>query len=162
MRRPIMLAVLLALAASLLPATGASARVVSDTTIVLGRSIGDGVLLRTKTRLERKLGQGRLVKRTRNELGRFATYRYPAKDLDVTYRGSTAVAVLTKEGRYGTTKGLGVGARKRDLQRAYPSLRCQTARLCTIGQLRPGARVTDFRLDTRGTVVSVMVGIVLD
>ena len=44
MRRPLMLALLLVLGASLLPAAPASARVVSDTTIVLGRSIGDGVL----------------------------------------------------------------------------------------------------------------------
>jgi hypothetical protein len=127
---------------------------------VLGRSIGDGVLTRTKARLERKLGKGRLVKSVRSGGVRFVTYRYPAKDLDVTYRGSKAVAVLTKEGRYGTTKGLGVGAAKRDLQRAYRSLRCSTTRRCTIGKLKRNARFTDFRLSKRGKVVSVMVGIV--
>jgi hypothetical protein len=155
-----MLALLLVLGASLLPAAPASARVVSDTTIVLGRSIGDGVLARSKAKLERKLGKGRLVKTTRNADGRFVTYRYPAKDLDVTYRRSIAMAVLTKEGRYGTTKGLGVGATKRDLQRAYRSLRCPRTTLCTIGKLRSGSRITDFRLNKRGKVVSVMVGIV--
>jgi hypothetical protein len=161
MRRPLMLALLLALGATLLPAAPAGA-VVSDTTIRLGRSIGDGVLLQSKARLDRKLGKGRLVKRARTSFGTLVTYRYAAKDLDVTYRRSKAVLILTKEGRYGTTKGLGVGASKRDLQRGYRSLRCRTKRVCTLGKLRPNARVTDFRLNKRGKVVSVMVGIVLD
>jgi hypothetical protein len=157
-----MLAVLVALVASLLPAAAASARVASWTAIVPGHSIGDGVLLKSRATLERKLGDGQVVKRTRNDLGRFTTVRYADKRIDVTYRGTTAFMVLTEDGRYGTPKGIGVGATKAELKRAYPAVRCPSARLCSLGRALPGARITDFRLTRKGKVLSVMVGVVPD
>jgi hypothetical protein len=152
--------VLAALVAALLPST-ASARVISDTTIVLGRAIGDGVVGKSRANLERKLGAGKVLRRFTNDFGTFTTVRYADKDIDVKYLGNSSVEVTTKDGRYGTVKGLGVGARKADLRRAYPSIKC-SGRICTIGRQVGGARVTDFRLTRQGAVMSVTVGVIVD
>lgn len=161
MRRLLLITVLGALACAGLP-SAATARVLDETTIVPGRAIGQASVLGARVRIEERIGAGRLVKSVRTDFGRLVTYRY-ATGVDVTYRRGVAVAVLTKDRRYGTKKGIGVGATKADLRRTYPSLDCLSATLCTLGELVPGARVTDFRFAKgRSKVVSVLVGVVLD
>ena len=161
MRRIAMLCVLGALAATALLPSTAGARVIEDTTIVLGRSIGKATLLTSKTKLDGRLGPGRVIKRTTNDLGTFTTVRYAGHHVDVMYRGSQSVFAKTTSPHYGTTKGIYVTASKADLKRTYPAAKCPTATLCTLGRLNPGNRVTEFRLK-RGKITSIGVGIVLD
>lgn len=162
MRRIATLCAVGALAAmALLPST-AGARVLDDTTIVLGTSIGKARLLVSKTKLDDRLGSGRVIKRTTNDLGTFTTVRYAGHHVDVTYRGSQSVFVKTTSPHYGTTKGIYVTASKADLKRTYPAAKCPTATLCTLGKLEPGKRVTEFRLNRGGKIISIGVGIVLD
>jgi hypothetical protein len=161
MRRIAILCVLGALAALVVVPSTAGARVLDNTTIVLGTSIGKATLGTSKTKLDGRLGPGRVVKRTTNDLGTFVTVRYADHHVDVMYRGSQSVFVKTTSAHYGTTKGIYVGAKKADIKRAYPTARCPTATLCTIGKFEPGKRVTEFRLK-RSTITSIGVGIVLD
>jgi hypothetical protein len=135
--------------------------VLDNTTIVLGTSIGKATLGTSKTKLDGRLGPGRVVKRTTNDLGRFVTVRYADHHVDVMYRGSRSVFVKTTSSRYGTTKGIYVGATRADLKRTYSAAKCPTATLCTIGKFTPGKRVTEFRLK-RNKIISIGVGIVLD
>ena len=161
MRRIASLCILGVLAATAVVPSTAGARVIEDTTIVLGTSIGKATVGTSKTKLDGRLGPGRVIKRTTNDLGTFTTVRYADHHVDVMYRGSQSVLVTTTSPHYGTTKGIYVTATKADLKRTYPAAKCPTATLCTLGRFTPGSRVTEFRLK-RGTITSIGVGIVLD
>ena len=148
-------------ATALLPST-AGARVLDDTTIVLGTSIGKARLLASKTKLDDRLGSGRVIKRTTNDLGTFTTVRYAGHHVDVTYRGSQSVFVKTTSPHYGTTKGIYVTASKADLKRTYPAAKCPTATLCTLGKLQARQARDGVPPEPRGKIISIGVGIVLD
>jgi hypothetical protein len=155
---------LVALAAAVAaPAPAASAWALDPTLIVPGRAIGKATLFASRATIDGRLGRGLLVKSVRTDFGRLVTYRYVGRGVDVTYRAGRAVAIRTEDRRYETRGGIRVGSTRAALKRTYGSLHCPTATICTVGELLPGARVTDFRL-TRRThrVVSVLVGVVLD
>ena len=161
MRRIASLCIVGALAATALVPATAGARVLDNTTIVLGTSIGKATVGTSKTKLDGRLGQGRVIKRTTNDLGTFTTVRYVNHHVDVMYRGSQSVLVTTTSAHYGTTRGIYVTATRADLKRTYPAAKCPTATLCTLGRFKPGNRVTEFRLK-RSKISSIGVGIVLD
>src|SRR4029079_15704098 len=127
MRRIASLCVVGALAATALVPATAGARVLDNTTIVLGTSIGKATVGTSKTKLDGRLSPGRVIKRTTNDLGRFTTVRYADHHVDVMYRGSQSVLVTTTSPHYGTTKGIYVTATKADLKRTYPAAHGPTA-----------------------------------
>ena len=142
-------------------AAAAGARVLDNTTIVLGTSIGKATVGTSKTKLDGRLGPGSRDQahdqRPRPVHDR-ALRRPPRR------RHVPRLAVGARdddEPHYGTTKGIYVTATKADLKRTYPAAKCPTATLCTLGRFKPGNRVTEFRLK-RGTITSIGVGIVLD
>ena len=161
MRRLVLIAALAALACLAGP-PAASARALDPTAIVPGRAIGKASVLGARVNIEQRIGPGRLVESVRTDFGRLVTYRY-VTGVDVTYRRGVAIAVLTKDARFETRKGIKVGSTRAALRRTYPSLKCPSTRLCTLGEPLPGARVTDFRFAKgKNRVISVLVGIVLD
>ena len=150
----------LAIAASIgAPVASAAA---TDEPIRLGRSIGpvavgDGVRAVGAT-----LGRGRLVERASSPFGPVVVRAYPSQGLRVTFTGGRATYVQARFARYRTTRGVRVGAGLAALRRAYPGVARLAPRLWMLGRLRPGGRVTDFRLGGDGRIREIGVGVVLD
>jgi hypothetical protein len=165
MRRRLFSSALGATLAVLLVAGSACA---AKPTMVLGRSMAGVRLGDNLARLHEVLGEPRAVHHVANEItgteridvyGRLAFGSFPSAEAeaDVFYMQTTRRSIRT-------ASGIGVGTRKRRLEREFPSMSCY-GRTCAVvvggGLQTIGKRVTDFRM-RGGRVKVVSIGRVID
>lgn len=160
--RPAIAAGATALALLLVPSV-ASARIVPGSSIAgvkLGASVED---------VRGVLGTPRRISHPSNEItGTTTVYAY--RGLTVTFgpgsaAEATVIAVSSGRRAERTARGIGVGSSRGALRRAYPKVRCEAVgrrAVCTLGALKPGARVTTFRIAASNRVGRVEVGLVID
>lgn len=137
--------------------------------IVLQRGIAGVRLSMKAANVIGKKGRPDSDRNVPNEiLGQQRVMRYGKTKVAFNGTGNRArvSAVITRSHRQRTAEGIGVGSRESALKKANPKARCRTEygfRHCTIGNVRPGARVTEFRIKRRtDRVKQVTVGIVID
>jgi hypothetical protein len=100
-------------------------------------------------------------------VGPTRVYRYPTFTAQFDGKGTAArvFSVYTKTGAERTKRGIGVGSRRADVAAKVPGVTCKREsglHHCIIGKLLPGRTITDFLLNGKGRVKSVVVGIVVD
>jgi hypothetical protein len=151
MRRLVLMLILAtAMAAALTSPAGA--------TIIPGRSIAGVELGDSRATVRSILGDPLSIRRGRNDFGRWTDFRY--FKLVITFQGNRgATALRTTRGFERTPRGVGVGAPRANVI-AEEGARCE-GRICTVGTLAAGERVTAFFLRS-GRVSSIIVGIVID
>jgi len=147
-------------------AVPAGARIVPGTGMA-GVAIGD-----CEASVRGKLGRPGSVTRRSDFAGPSSNWRYSKRGLRVTFRSGAScqavTAISTDRGFERTAEGIGKGSRRTTLRARLRGERCRTYRVpepvrsCTLGAFRPGRVVTDFRIDSRARVSSVLVGIVID
>ncbi|WP_320670403.1 hypothetical protein [Patulibacter defluvii] len=150
-------------AALLVAASPAAARIVPGSSIA-GVRLGAGV-----QDVRDRLGPPTRITHPASEItGNLTVYAY--RGLTVTFGPGDpgdAKVISVSSGRRAerTAAGIGVGSARSALRRAYPRLRCAAVgrrSVCTLGTLRPGARVTTFRISAGHRVSRVEVGLVID
>ncbi len=151
------------LAAAGLVLSSVPAQAGSDT-IKVGVGISGVKVGHKKKTVVRKLGQPLHVQKGRNDDGPYQVLTYPHA-LSVTLVRKYVTNVVTVGAKQRTSKGIGVGSTKAELTSAY-SVSCQRVaterhlKSCTIGEMKPGEIVTDFRL-SRNVIHWVGIGTVL-
>ena len=119
----------------------------------------------TQDEMRAKLGTPQRVKQGLNDFGPYTQFSY-AHAITVTFQGNRHVTGISTRGRSErTTRGIGVGSVEDDVRAKVAHVRCETlsgVRLCHVGSFDAGRRVTVFRMDSRGRVVTVTVSIVID
>lgn len=158
----------LLLGATLVALLTAGAASAAEPSLVLGRSMAGVRLGDSLARLHRVLGEPKAVRHVRNEItgterldiyGRlvFGSFPSPEPEATVLYMQTTRRSIRT-------ASGIGVGTRKRQLEREFPSMTCY-GRTCAVvaggGLQTIGKRVTDFRMHN-GRVKIVSIGRVID
>lgn len=104
----------------------------------------------------------------RNEImGRTRVYKYGLTYIVFGGAGedATVVSLSTRSRHERTRRGVGVGSTRRVVSQRVPGARCRVefgVDHCYVGSFRPGTRVTDFRIGSRGRVRQVVVGFVID
>jgi hypothetical protein len=139
------LTVLAACLASLVWVGAASALIVPQ------RSIAGIALNMTRPEVRAAKGDPLRVVHGTNDFGDYTIFKYGR--LKVTFQGNAgATAVATSRPGQHTSKGIHVGSTEAELAAVYPHLHCRTEsgdfRHCWTGGLRPGNRVTDYRITT--------------
>ncbi|MDQ3725318.1 MAG: hypothetical protein M3335_05445 [Actinomycetota bacterium] len=123
-----------------------------------GVALGDSV-----TRLHQILGPPKAVRNERNEITGSVRIDIYGK-LAFTSYGGTILGMKTTRRSIRTASGIGVGTRKRRLERKFPNLSCYR-HVCSIvaggGVATIGKRVTVFRV-RNGVTRSVLIGRVID
>lgn len=109
----------------------------------------DKVKLRqTEKQVKAAAGKPRAIFRTTNSAGESTQWMYPS--FSVFFQSGTRVtSVLTFSRSQRTKAGIGVGSTEAEVVAAYPKVDCQDTgrfRLCTLGVLRPGGRITNFSM----------------
>ena len=128
---------------------------------IAGVKVGDTIAL-----VRNELGPPSRLIQGRNDFGPYSQLLYTPLKLEVFSQGRRVVThVTTKNREERTAGGLGVGSTYSAVRAAFRTEHCESAgpgqRLCNIGALRVGRKVTTFRF-TNLRVVSVSVGTVLD
>lgn len=135
----------------------------AEAAIQLDRGIAGARIGNTRAEVRAALGKPK-VRTGTNDFGRWVRYRYPG-GIEVFFQGGRRVTSVSTSGLGDRTAGgIGVGTSEARLRAAIKRVRCETVqsvRICLTGQLRPGRRVTDFRI-VDGRVARVTVGIVID
>jgi hypothetical protein len=147
------------LAAVLLVPASASADVVPQKSIM-------GVELQmTRAQVKAVAGKPDRVRTRRHEIiGSVRVLTYGKTKVTIARR-SGVISVFTRSRRQRTANGVGVGTRKRVLRRKLQNERCRNDsgfHRCWIGRFRPGRTVTEFRLNDRNRVKSVILAAVID
>jgi hypothetical protein len=151
------LTALLALAALALVPASAGAM------IQIQRGIAGARLNNTPAQVRAALGKPKRVIKKTNFFGPYTQYRYFG-GITVTFQGRRNVTDVATTGLGDrTARGIGVGSTEQALKNRVPGVHCLAGvpRICLVGQLLPGRRVTDFRI-RGGKVTSVSVGFVID
>jgi hypothetical protein len=164
-RRLTPLALMVILAVLLIAAPASAAR----PSLVLGRSMEGVRLGDSLARLHRILGEPKAVRQVHNEIAGterldiygglvFGSFPSPESEEGVIFFMQTTRRSIR------SATGIGVGTRKRRLEREFPSMSCY-GRTCAIvvggGLQTIGKRVTDFRMHN-GRVKIVSIGRVID
>src|SRR6187200_846076 len=82
--------------------------------------------------------------------------------------GLELTSIRTRSGIERTKEGVGKGTKRKDLRAKLRGEKCRTFRhpkritICWLGSMTPSKPVTEFRIDSRGRVNNVRVGIVID
>jgi hypothetical protein len=148
---------LLALAALLLAAPAAGAR------IVVGKGIAGARLQMSKGQVRRAVGQPNRVVHASNDFGPYTEYVYTSRRLRVFFQsGNRVTSMATRSSAERTDAGVGVGSTRADVTTGVPHVHCSGG-ICQVGRSLPGRRVTAFFLNhARTKVVRVLIGFVID
>lgn len=119
----------------------------------------------TQKQVRGVLDEPRKINRGRNDFSRFTEFIYKPR-LRVFFQGNTRVtSISTSSSDERTRKDVGVGSTEAQVQAGVNRVVCETLdgrRICHRGSFTAGKRVTEFRLNHRGKVKRVVVGIVID
>lgn len=151
----------LALALALAVPATAAAKIVVNVSIA-GVKPGDSL-----TAVRNTLGTPSSVRNGSNDFGPYSELRYASRGLSVFSQGKrVATSIETRSARERTAGGLGVGSTLSAVRAAFRREQCSAlngkVRLCNVGALVAGRRVTTFRFTTSGKVNEVSVGVVID
>jgi hypothetical protein len=100
-------------------------------------------------------------------------YTYVKRGLKAEFRQGpgrclTMTSIRTTKGQERTQEGVGKGTLRKTLRAKLHGEKCQTFRhpkrisICWLGSMTPSKPVTEFRIDSKGRVNNVRVGIVID
>lgn len=148
-------AVLLAATATLAVPAAADAR------IVLGREIAGVKLLDTVEEAKAVLGEPRSEKTQKDEIqGSIQLLDFGPTDI-VAGKSGEVQAIETTSKRERLANGIGVGSTRKALRAKVRGVSCG-GRVCTVGKLVAGGRVTTFRISRKARITAISVGIVID
>jgi hypothetical protein len=110
---------------------------------------------------------------THDFAGFVSKYTYDKRGLKAEFRQGpgrclTMTSIRTTKGQERTKEGVGKGTLRRTLRAKLHGEKCQTFRhpkrisICWLGSMTPSKPVTEFRIDSKGRVNNVRVGIVID
>jgi hypothetical protein len=102
-----------------------------------------------------------------------SSYYYNAKALKLEFRtgpGECLVlsSIRTRSGEERTKEGVGKGTTRKVLRAKLKGEKCRTfklakrIRICWLGSMTPSKPLTEFRIDSKGRVNNITVGIVID
>jgi hypothetical protein len=101
------------------------------------------------------------------------TYTYVKRGLKLEFRQGpgeclTMTSIRTTKGAERTQEGVGKGTLRRTLRAKLHGEKCHTYKkpkrisICSLGSYTPSKPVTEFRIDSKGRVNNIRVGIVID
>jgi hypothetical protein len=127
------------------------------------RGIGGANLDMTQEQVFTKLGQPDRVSHPKSPIfGTYTTWYYGATSVDMFRTQDKKVFNLSTTSRSEkTSTGAGIGSTAAAVKRGVKGSRCDSKH-CWVGRFEGGRKVTDFQLSTKGRVVRVTVGYVLD
>jgi hypothetical protein len=139
-------------------------------TIVPGKGMAGVKLRDCADTVRARLGQPTKTLVTRDFTGPVVILIYKARGLRATFHFSgncqALTAISTSKGQERTAKGIGKGTGLHTLKATLKGEHCTRSkgrvRSCHLGSYRPGRVVTEFRLNTKRRVTSVLVGRVID
>jgi hypothetical protein len=140
----------------------------SQATIVPQEGMLGAKLRQTVSQVRDKLGPPDGIVFVNNEIiGRQRVYRYGKTTInfDGDGRDARVITFSTTSRRERTANDVGVGSRRATVDRKVARSTCKVefgVDHCYVGSFRPGRRVTDFLIGSRGRVTRVVVGIVID
>jgi hypothetical protein len=157
----------LSLVLVLLAAASASA------TIVPGKGMAGVQLGQCQERVIKILGFPDRTFGSRDFAGIKSTYYYNAKALKLEFRGGpdeclVLSSIRTRSGEERTKEGVGKGTKRKALRAKLKGEKCRTftrpkrITICWLGSMTPSKPLTEFRIDSKGRVNNVRVGIVID
>jgi len=157
MRRAVVLSVVL-LAVAAAPA---------GALIVVQRSIAGVKLGMTAKQVREVLGNPDAVSYPSNPIqGTVKRYRYGLTEVFISRGADGRVyLVTTRSTRQRTSDGVGVGSSETAVHAHIKNVHCQgsgATRICEVGRLLPGHRVTSFFISKAGRVKRVSLGLVID
>jgi hypothetical protein len=102
-----------------------------------------------------------------------SSYYYNQKALKLEFRtgpGECLVlsSIRTRSGEERTKEGVGKGTTRKDLRAKLKHEKCRTFKrpkrisICWLGSMTPSKPLTEFRIDSKGRVNNIRVGIVID
>jgi hypothetical protein len=159
--------ILLTVSALLLFAAPASA------TIVPGKGMAGVTLGQCQTKVIKILGYPDRTFGSHDFAGIKSSYYYNAKALKLEFRtgpGRCLVlsSIRTRSGEERTKEGVGKGTTRKQLRSLLTGEKCRIfkhpkrIRICWLGSMTPSKPLTEFRIDSKGRVNNVRVGIVID
>ena len=123
----------------------------SSEAIKLAKAIGPVRLQTPRSRVESRLGAGKVVLR-----GPFTKVRYERQALLITYEDHKVQQIATRAGRYRTTQGVHVGSTVAEMRKTYPRVRCQ-GEDCGLFPKNAGFRTGMTTFTVRGDRVAAIV-----
>jgi hypothetical protein len=145
----------------------------ASATIVPGKGMAGVTLGQCQERVIQILGPPDRTFGSRDFAGFKSSYYYNAKALKLEFRAGpdeclVLSSIRTRSGEERTKEGVGKGTKRKALRAKLKGEKCRTftrpkrITICWLGSMTPSKPLTEFRIDSKGRVNNVRVGIVID
>ena len=145
----------------------------ASATIVPGKGMAGVRLGQCQERVIQILGSPDRTFGSRDFAGFKSSYYYNANALKLEFRAGpdeclVLSSIRTRSGEERTKEGVGKGTTRKALRAKLKGEKCRTftrpkrITICWLGSMTPSKPLTEFRIDSKGRVNNVRVGIVID